>query len=163
MESWILGVQRIHAPSYNAACARALGSLGWAPAERWLEEQYMRQPTAALLSGLLAASARGRVAPSLCDPEVLSAALKLVDEALAQDGARVAAEAGRFARGLALIGPTSRDGRSLLPVLLDGVERATLSAPARWVRMTAAEGLGLIDAEGRRGCSAFAARRGQNP
>ncbi|QDV06416.1 hypothetical protein Poly30_19250 [Planctomycetes bacterium Poly30] len=63
----------------QSAAARALGVLDWPAAVHWLEQRWAWYGDVVALEGLMAAAARGRVAPSLQDPRCLRSILDLVE------------------------------------------------------------------------------------
>lgn len=153
------------------AAARALAALDWPAAVQWLEVRWLERGDVAALEGLLAAAARGRVAPSLQRPDVVRRAIAIVDAdgqevqdlyavrdaAIAEANRRPAeqelrvrtravdARAQRFAVGLARIAPVvvnaDAGGRSLAATVLEGFDAAPPTG--RWLRLAVLEGLGL--------------------
>ena len=62
---WCVAVMREGNVLRQSAAARALAALDWAAAVYWFEERWQRTGDVVALEGLMAAAARGRVAPSL--------------------------------------------------------------------------------------------------
>lgn len=134
---WCMGVVREFDPNWNESCARALGTLGWPAALRWLEDRWARESDPAALEGLLAAAERGRVSPVLARPDSIRRVLSSLDAKAALDleGARLHAE--RVARALGAIGPLGTGGELLSGAVLEGFGSATVLA--RWARLVALE------------------------
>ncbi len=157
----------------QGAAARALAVLGWPAAIHWLERQWAWYGDVTALEGLIAAAARGRVAPSLQDPRCLHSILSLVEgdaeelaqlraarnqalapETLRDTGARYAAAASaldgrlqRLALGLRELVPVVVLGerlQSLDKLLFDDFDSA--SAEGKWLRLAVAEGIGVESA-----------------
>lgn len=134
---WCVGVVREYDPNWNESCARALGTLGWPAALRWLESRWSRESDPAALEGLLAAAERGRVSPVLARPDSIRLVLSSLDAKAAEDleGARLHAE--RVARALGAIGPLGTGGELLSGAVLEGFGSATVLG--RWARLVALE------------------------
>lgn len=160
------------------AAARALAGLDWPAATAWLEARWLATGDVPALEGLLAAAARGRVALTLQRPDVVRSALALVDgEArdvmvlaaarrvavasktieetdAALQAAAVPADrrARRFALGLAGLAPVAPGGEaSMLDILFERFDAAPPTG--RWVRLVAAEGMGVEHREAARHAS----------
>lgn len=157
---WMRGVLREHDPRWNAACARALATSGWPGAVRWLAERWGREGDPAALEGLLAAAARGRVAPALGPPARLRRLLTEADRRLAERGVGALAHAERLARALAQLPPLDPRGEPLVGVLLE--DWATLGPGSRWVRLVALEGQGRADPRAARVCRDLLSRPGSS-
>ena len=157
----------------QGAASRALAVLGWPAAIHWLERRWAWYGDVSALEGLMAAAARGRVAPSLQDPRCLRTILNFVErdaqtvgrlrlarmQALApttlQDtGGRYAAAASAFdgrlqrlALGLRELVPMLVLGERLQP--LDELlfsDFDTVSPEGKWLRLATAEGIGIESA-----------------
>lgn len=127
-------------PRLRAACARALTASGWPAAILWLADRVADQGDTAALEGVLAAAARGLVAPLLAQPERLRALLSSADRKLAGAEPDARGFAERVARAVATVGPTGASGEPLDAILLDGWD--DLPAGSRWIRLVAFEGHG---------------------
>lgn len=149
--SWCLAVER-DTPA-AASAARSLGACGWPAVLDWLDRRWRERRDEAALEGLLAAAARGRVAPGLRRLEERAALLARADAALAgvgdpldglDDGAAGldAGPAQRFAerlgRGLIGAGSLALGGVDDSASLLEGWE--DLGAASRWWRLWVLEG-----------------------
>ncbi len=175
--TWCLDAVREGNLIRQAAAARALATLDWPAAVVWLEQRWLATGDVTALEGLLAAAARGRVAPALQREDVVRAVLALMDDSCREVYAlRVAAQdttaagtqeeraarardaesaldrrAHRFALGLGGLSPFvvgTPEGRyptgaPMMPVLLDGYDAALPTG--KWLRLAAAEGLGLTN------------------
>ncbi len=180
---WCMTVLRDGDIVRQRAAARALAGLDWPAAIQWLEVRWLMSGDVAALEGLMAAAARGRVAPSLQRPDVLRKILRIVDSADRElEGLRQAkvilagadAEAAelaisqasnalderamRFASGLARLAPLAiaSDAASSGGLLGTVALENFEGAPptGRWLRLVMVEGLGLEN-----GQAAAAARR----
>lgn len=147
---WCVGVLREYDPHGNAACARALGSLGWPAALAWLERRWLADDDPAALEGLLVAAERGRVVPALARPDAVRRVLAGLDARAARDPVAARGHAERCARGLGAVGPLGVRGTALAPSVLAGFAEA--GSLGRWARLVALELQGRRDADAEAAC-----------
>ncbi|MAF65219.1 MAG: hypothetical protein CMJ84_06130 [Planctomycetes bacterium] len=140
LRAWCASVQR--ADERASAAARALAASGWPAALAWLERSWFERDHAAALDGLLAAAARGRIAPVLCLDEGRRRVIAAADEGLARGDAVGRRRAEEVARALARAGSLSPLGEDLSPALLAGWDAG--DEERTWVRLTALEGRGAL-------------------
>ena len=175
IERWCVTAARQGNVLRQSAAARALAALDWAAAVHWFEEWWQSTGDVVALEGLMAASARGRVAPSLQRAASVRSVLAFIDreerEVAALGRAVVEAEDSELnatARSLHAEAQAALDRRSsriaaglaaLSPIVAgaDGVPSGAPMGPlftggfegapptGRWVRLVALEGLGLPD------------------
>ncbi len=153
--AWCEGVLRELDPRGNAACARALGALGWPAGLQWLERRWSARADAAALEGLLVAASRGWVVPGLADPSALRSLLADLDRRLAVAEPGSFARAERTAAALYALGPSTSAGESVAEILLEGWE--ALGPASRWVRLVGLEGTRGRTDRGRDDCVALLA------
>jgi len=136
--AWCRGVLAEADPNWNTACARALGTVGWPAAIRWLEERWRARGDRAALAGLLTAAAHGRVTPGFANLGAMRALLADADARLeaAEPGAVRHAES--VARALVVLGPAGSAGEALADALAEGWD--SLAPESRWMRLVAMEG-----------------------
>jgi len=170
---WCLAAQREGNLIRQSAAARALAGIDWPAPILWFETRWLATGDVVALEGLMAAAARGRVAPALQQSASVRSVLRFIDkeareverleralsQALAPEsigGARralrlaiieVDERARRFAEGLAGLAPiASGAGPNApgAPLLPVLLDGFEGATPnGRWVRLVAMEGLGL--------------------
>lgn len=175
IERWCVTAARQGNVVRQSAAARALAALDWAAAVHWFEEWWQSTGDVVALEGLMAASARGRVAPSLQRATSVRTILAFVDRearevaALARAIGRAESDddlaearrlhgeaeamldrrAARVAAGLAALAPITAaegGGPSGAPMAPLFTEGFEGAPPTgRWARLVALEGLGLPD------------------
>jgi hypothetical protein len=79
IERWCVTAARQGNVLRQSAAARALAALDWAAAVHWFEEWWQSTGDVVALEGLMAASARGRVAPSLQRAASVRSVLAFID------------------------------------------------------------------------------------
>jgi len=119
--------------------ARALATTGWSAPLAWFEERWRTQEDPIALHGLLAASARGKVALALTEAETHLGARALLDRVAGEASLPGAAwEVERIARGMAQAGARRFQGEDPSGVWSEGVDGLTLLS--RWARLVVLEG-----------------------
>ncbi|MFT7171312.1 MAG: hypothetical protein ACI80K_004466 [Paracoccaceae bacterium] len=180
--AWCRGVLTEGNSVRQSAAARAVAVLDWPAAVYWLERRWAWYGDVVALEGLMAAAARGRVAPSLQDPRCLRSILELVE------GGAAELKGLGAARSVALAPKTLRETgdayaaaaealearllrvslglRELVPMLVASEERVVpvgsvlfeqfeqVSAEGQWLRLAVAEGLGVESPEAARAARA---------
>jgi len=133
---WCRGVLKPHDRAWNVASARALAAVGWPAAMMWLEERWLAGDDAAL-EGLLLAARRGRVAPSLLDPDRLSKLFPKIHglQVNELEDLRLLEDLACGVAGLPL--PADHKAR-LTEALLE--DPTALDSAARWARLVVWEG-----------------------
>jgi hypothetical protein len=175
IERWCVTAARQGNVLRQSAAARALAALDWAAAVHWFEDWWQSTGDVVALEGLMAASARGRVAPSLQRAASVRSVLAFMDRearevaslgraVLEAEGSELVAAArslpeeaqaaldrrsARIASGLAALAPivAGADGLpSGAPMVPLFTENFEGAPPTgRWARLVALEGLGLPD------------------
>ncbi|GEM_PF-2926075 len=159
----------------QSAAARALAGLDWAAAVHWFEDWWHSTGDVVALEGLMAAAARGRVAPSLQRAASVRSVLAFIDresrevaalqraisraggEGRAAEAEAVYAEASasmdrrsaHLACGLAALAPITAGGAGAPPgePMIPLFTAGFEEAPptGRWARLVALEGFGVPD------------------
>ncbi len=184
IERWCVTAAREGNVVRQSAAARALAGLDWAAAVHWFEDWWHATGDVVALEGLMAAAARGRVAPSLQREASVRSVLAFIDResrevAALQRAVAVAGDAESEAEARALF-EESRDaldrrsarlacGLAALAPITAGEVGVPAGAPmiplfiegfegapptGRWARLVALEGFGLAD----QAAAAFAVR-----
>jgi len=175
IERWCVTTARQGNVVRQSAAARALAALDWAAAVHWFEEWWQSRGDVVALEGLMAASSRGRVAPSLQRATSVRSILAFVDREArevaglaraigrAESGderaearrlhqeaeAALGRRAARIAAGLGALAPITAGedgGPSGAPMTPLFTEGFEGAPPTgRWARLVALEGLGQPD------------------
>ncbi len=170
----------------QGASARALAVLDWPAAVHWLERRWAWYGDVVALEGLLAAAARGRVAPSLQDPRCLRAIFDLVEvdateiqvladaraaalapetirntgQAYAQAAEALDGRLQRLAVGLQNLVPMmvlpGDEVRPAASLLFEGFAEACVES--QWLRLAISEGLGVESPEATAAATAILAQ-----
>ena len=175
IERWCVTAAREGNVVRQSAAARALAGLDWAAAVHWFEDWWHATGDVVALEGLMAAAARGRVAPSLQRAGSVRSVLSFIDRESREVAAlrRAISKAGdakgaaaaralhveardaldrrsaRLAFGLAALAPITAggDGAPAGASMIPLFTEGFDGAPptGRWARLVALEGFGVAD------------------